>query len=161
MAKDNYLIGIDPGISGAVVVLKDGSMPVPVAWLRTPTMQEGKASRVDCAQLARFLRPYITGSVAIERVGAMPKQGVVSMFTFGHAAGAAQGVVCTMGIPMTLVTPQRWKSRAALIGKNKDAARSRAIQLWPTWAALGTKGEGQALADAALIALSLKRGTTR
>lgn len=74
------------------------------------------------------------------------------MFTFGHAAGAIAGVLAALRIPATYITPQRWKKAAGLIGKDKDAARSRAIQLWPRWAALGKKGEGQALADAALIA---------
>lgn len=82
----------------------------------------------------------------------MPGQGVTSMFTFGHAAGVVEGVVVGQMIPVTKVTPQAWKKRAGLVGKDKDAARSRAIQLWPRWDSLGKKGEGQALADAALIA---------
>jgi crossover junction endodeoxyribonuclease RuvC len=50
-----------------------------------------------------------------------------------------------------MVTPQKWKKAAGLIGTDKEAARARAIQLWPEWRALDTKGKGQALADAALI----------
>ena len=73
------------------------------------------------------------------------KQGVSSTFTFGHAAGAVEGLCAAMRIPVTLVTPQAWKKRAGLIGKDKDAARSRAVQLWPRWAALGKKGEGRRL----------------
>jgi crossover junction endodeoxyribonuclease RuvC len=145
-----YLIGIDPGISGAIVIL--GASMTPIEWMRMPSLKVGKASRVDCAALARFLQEYDNGLAYVEHVGAMPGQGVASMFTFGHAAGAVEGVLAALMIPVTLVPPQTWKRRAGLIGKDKDAARSRAIQLWPRWDALGKKGEGQALADAALIA---------
>ena len=147
-----YLIGIDPGVSGAVVVLQSQACAVPVEWTRSPVVKVGGASRVDCAELARSLEDFDTGHAYVELVGAMPGQGVASMFSFGHAAGSVMGVLAAMRIPVTLVTPQRWKKAAGLIGTDKDAARSRAIQLWPRWGALGKKGEGQALADAALIA---------
>ena len=147
-----HLIGIDPGCSGAVVVLQSAAIPEPVEWVRMPTMKIGGSTRVDCAELSRFLQDFDSGHAYVELVGSMPGQGVASMFTFGHAAGSVMGVLAAMCIPVTLVTPQRWKKAAGLIGTDKDAARSRAIQLWPRWQALGKKGEGQALADAALIA---------
>jgi len=147
-----YLIGVDPGCSGAVVVLQSARCPEPIEWVRMPTLKDGKASRVDCAELVRFLEDFDNGHAFVEAVHAMPGQGVSSMFSFGHAAGSVIGVLAAMRIPVTPVTPQRWKKAAGLIGKDKDAARSRAIQLWPRWAALGKKGEGQALADAALLA---------
>jgi crossover junction endodeoxyribonuclease RuvC len=145
-----YLIGIDPGISGAIVIL--GAGMTPIEWLRMPSLKVGKASRVDCAALARFLQDYDNGLAYVEHVGSMPGQGVASMFTFGHATGSVEGVLAALMIPVTLVAPAAWKRRAGLIGADKDAARSRAIQLWPRWDALGKKGEGQAFADAALIA---------
>ena len=148
----SYLIGIDPGCSGAICILQSEKCPVPIEWMRMPTVKDGKSTRVDAAALALFLQEYDVGHAYIERVGSMPGQGVASTFTFGHAAGVVQGVVATLLIPYTLVSPQTWKKRAGLIGTDKDAARSRAIQLWPRWDALGKKGEGQALADAALIA---------
>lgn len=151
----NYLIGIDPGVSGAVVILscrQSQRFPEPIEWMRMPTFKTGKSSRVDCAALTRFLLNYDDGEAFVEQVHAMPGQGATSMFTFGHAAGAVEGMLAALAIPVTLVTPQRWKKGAGLIGSDKDAARSRAIQLWPRWGALGKKGEGQALADAALIA---------
>src|SRR5699024_3650864 len=121
-------------------------------WMRMPIIKQGKSSRVDAAAVSRFLQDFDVGHAYIEQVGSMPGQGVASTFTFGHAAGVVEGVVVGQKIPITKVTPQAWKKRAGLIGKDKDAARSRAIQLWPRWDALGNKGEGQALADAALIA---------
>ena len=147
-----YLIGIDPGVSGSVVILQSAEFPDPIEYIRIPTIKVGKASRVDAAELARFLQDFDCGQAVIEAVHAMPGQGVASCFSFGHAAGVVEGVVATLCIPYTLVTPQAWKKRAGLIGADKDAARSRAIQLWPRWADLGKKGAGQAFADAALIA---------
>ncbi len=149
-----YRIGIDPGVSGALVLLDGGALS-PVEWMRMPTITVGRAKRVDGAEIARWIhRSLMSPDVHayLELVGAMPGQGVTSMFAFGHAAGSVCGVLAALQIPATYVTPQAWKRRAGLIGKDKDAARSRAIQLWPAWDALGKKGEGQALADAALIA---------
>ena len=149
-----YRIGIDPGVSGGIVVLACYSVgePVVMAAIRMPVVKVGKSSRVNGSAVADFLSDYDSGHAFIERVGSMPGQGVASTFTFGHAAGLVEGVVTAMSIPMTLVAPQTWKKRAGLIGTDKDAARSRAIQLWPKWSGLANKGEGQALADAALIA---------
>ncbi|NIK50286.1 crossover junction endodeoxyribonuclease RuvC [Xanthomonas arboricola] len=148
----SYVIGIDPGCSGAVVVLQSAAQPLPVEWIRMPTLKVGQSTRVDAAAVARFLQDFDGSPVFIEQVHAMPKQGVSSVYTFGHAAGVVEGVVAALMLPLTLVTPQTWKKRAGLIGSEKDAARSRAIQLWPRWADLAKKGAGQAFADAALIA---------
>ena len=142
-------LGIDPGASGAIVLLENGK---PIEWMEMPTMKIGTATRVNAAALADFIATSLCDHVFVEQVGAMPGQGVSSMFNFGHSTGTVMGVLGAMGIPCTLVTPQSWKKSQGLIGTDKDAARSRAIQLWPTWKELSKKGKGQALADAALIA---------
>jgi crossover junction endodeoxyribonuclease RuvC len=143
-------IGIDPGCSGAVVLFDNSH---PVEWELMPVLKVGKNTRVNGAALAAFLLPWADAHVYLEHVGAMPGQGSASMFTFGHAVGVVEGVLSGLGIPYTLVSPLAWKKRAGLIGTDKDAARSRAIQLWPAWRDLDTKAKGQALADAALIAM--------
>lgn len=148
-------IGIDPGCSGAVVVLTPSGAVLDAMLM--PTFKAGKSSRVNGAALASFLRKHTKYDMAgthafLESVHAMPKQGVSSVFTFGHAAGVVEGLLQGIGIAYTLVPPQGWKKRAGLIGTDKDAARSRAIQLWPAWRDLDAKRKGQALADAALIA---------
>lgn len=61
----------------------------------------------------------------------MPGQGTASMFSFGHAAGVAEGVVTALGLPLTLVTPQAWKRAAGLIGSDKAAALAVASRLFP------------------------------
>jgi crossover junction endodeoxyribonuclease RuvC len=142
-------IGIDPGASGAIVLLENSQ---PIEWILMPMVSIGKASRVNAAALADFIQGCECQHAYVEKVGAMPGQGVSSMFNFGHSCGTVMGVLGALRIPQTLVTPQQWKNAAGLIGTEKDAARARAIQLWPNWRDLDKKGKGQALADAALIA---------
>lgn len=143
-------IGIDPGCSGAVVLISsDGGY---VDHLNMPTIKVCTKHRVNGAALAAWLRQHDVTHAWLEQVGAMPGQGTASMFTFGHAAGVAEGILQGLNIPYTLVTPQAWKKSAGLIGSDKDAARSRAIQLYPELRALDAKAKGQAIADALLIA---------
>lgn len=153
------IIGIDPGCSGAIVVMTEGGNYV--AHLNMPTIKVGTKSRVNGAAVAAFLREMIgefNAHAYLEQVGAMPGQGVSSMFTFGHAAGVVEGLLQGLGIPYSLITPQAWKRRAGLIGSDKDAARSRAIQLFPDLRILDLKGKGQAVADAILIARFGQKG---
>lgn len=143
------ILGIDPGLSGAFVLLEDGA---PIEWGLMPTMAEGSNNRVNGAALAAMWRFANIDLAFMEQVGARPGQGVSSMFTFGHAAGTVRGVLGALEIPVRMVTPQAWKKHVGLLNTDKDAARSLAIQMWPNWRVLDKKGEGQALADAALIA---------
>lgn len=144
------VLGIDPGCSGALVlVTEQGGY---IDHLAMPTIKVGTKSRVNGASVSAWLRQYGITHAYLEQVGAMPGQGTASMFTFGHAAGVAEGILQGLNIPYTLVTPQAWKKSAGLIGSDKDAARSRAIQLYPELRALDAKAKGQAIADALLIA---------
>ena len=155
---DPVYIGIDPGKSGAIAVFRPRAGRLDVFDMPTVTVKKNgrektELSPVMLANQMNDLRYLSTATqVILEQVGAMPGQGVSSMFNFGHSTGTIMGVLGAMGIPCTLVTPQAWKKTAGLIGTDKDAARARAIQLWPTWKELHKKGKGQALADAALIA---------
>lgn len=144
------ILGIDPGCSGALVlVTEQGGY---IDHLAMPTTKVGTKSRVNGAAVAAWVRQYGITHAYLEQVGAMLGQGTASMFTFGHAAGVAEGILQGLNIPYTLVTPQAWKKSAGLIGSDKDAARSRAIQLYPELRALDAKAKGQAIADALLIA---------
>ncbi|EAZ6368226.1 hypothetical protein CD680_18755 [Salmonella enterica] len=144
------VLGIDPGCSGSLVLITDQGGYID--HLAMPTIKVGTKSRVNGAAVAAWLRKYRITHAYLEQVGAMPGQGTASMFTFGHAAGVAEGILQGLNIPYTLVTPQAWKKSAGLIGSDKDAARSRAIQLYPELRALDAKAKGQAIADALLIA---------
>lgn len=144
------VLGIDPGCSGALVlVTEQGGY---IDHLAMPTIKVGTKSRVNGAAVAAWVRQYGITHAYLEQVGAMPGQGTASMFTFGHAAGVVEGILQGLNIPYTLVTPQSWKKSAGLIGSDKDAARSRAIQLYPELRVLDAKAKGQAIADALLIA---------
>lgn len=143
-------LGIDPGCSGALVLVTEHGGYID--HLAMPTIKVGTKSRVNGAAVAAWVRQYGITHAYLEQVGAMPGQGTASMFTFGHAAGVAEGILQGINIPYTLVTPQAWKKSAGLIGSDKDAARSRAIQLYPELRALDAKAKGQAIADALLIA---------
>lgn len=147
------IIGIDPGASGAIVALTDDFQPV--EWMRMPTFKHGKSTRVNGAELARFIHdlPQEVFVGYVESVSSRPGQGVASTFNFGHSLGVVEGVLSALSIPTTMVTPQYWKGRAGLIGKEKDDARAMAIRRWPKWAELGKIGAGQAYADAAFIAI--------
>lgn len=144
------VLGIDPGCSGALVLVTEHGGYID--HLAMPTIKVGTKSRVNGAAVAAWVRQYGIRHAYLEQVGAMPGQGAASMFTFGHAAGVAEGILQGLNIPYTLVTPQAWKKSAGLIGSDKDAARSRAIQLYPGLRALDAKAKGQAIADALLIA---------
>ena len=141
-------IGIDPGISGAIAMLNDDDSLINVYDM--PVMAgTGKRQQVNASELAKLLS-HSHGTSYLERVSAMPKQGVSSMFSFGTSYGIVLGVLAALQIPIVLVTPQRWKKTAGLTGKEKDMARTLAQQLYPE-AELGRKKDiGRA--DAILIA---------
>ena len=152
MSSDTALfLSVDPGASGCLALLAGGGEYVD--HLAMPTIKVGKRNRVNGAAVYGWLGKWLPDveHAFIEQVQSMPKQGVASTFSFGHSAGLIEGVITGAGIPLTLVTPQRWKKHAGLIGSDKDAARSRAVQLYPALRDLDEKGKGQALADALLI----------
>lgn len=148
------IAAIDPGSTGAIAILDgEGSH---IDHMIIPTIKVGSKNRVNGAAVAAFLAQHEVEHCYIEQVGAMPgggqrRMGASSAFSFGHATGLVEGVVVGAGIPVTLVTPQRWKKHAGLIGTDKDAARGRAVQLYPGLRVLDTKIKGQAVADALLI----------
>ena len=149
------ILGIDPGLSGAIAFLgPDGTVEV----IDMPTLalrRGGKAKReLDLIALARMFDERVSTirHAFVEQVGAMPGQGIASMFAFGKAYGALLGVLSANFIPMTTVSPVVWK-KALAVPAGKDAARARASQLLPRSAYLWplTKHDGRA--EAALIAL--------
>ena len=145
------ICGIDVGQTGAIVTLDNG---VPVEWMHMPVLKDGKRSWVDGTELARFLSAPTPDTVRIEAVHSISGNGVAGMFSFGKMAGGVETAMGVLGLPWAAVTPQEWKKKFGLIGKDKDASRALAIQRWPWWKDLQKKAKGQALADAAFIALS-------
>ena len=154
--------GVDPGLTGAVALLDtaDGRV-VSVEDLPVMSKTWGKGQEVDGNALAALLRSIAPDLVLIERVRAMPPRpvggklrqaGTASMFAFGHGAGVIEGVLAGLQIPRRYVEPAVWKKRARLTGKDKDAARTLAIQTHPEIAGELIRKKDVGRADAVLIA---------
>ena len=149
------IVGIDPGLSGALFFLDlnrlsaGEAVDLPVHLL----MRGGKKKReVDVSGLIEILAGRRLEHVFLEQVSAMPGQGVSSVFAFGKTYGVILGVVAAHAIPLTLVAPAVWK-RALGVPKAKDGARARASQLLPEAAAQWRLKKHDGRAEAALIAL--------
>ena len=152
-------IGIDPELTGAIAIYAPSNQKSELSFdvFDMPTTEylsgRKKRTEVNPAALAQKLRPLVGGAAAIiEKVGARPGQGVVSMFRFGQSYGAVIGVIATLGIRYTLVPPATWK-RALNMPPGKDAARYIASQRFPEHAHHWPLKKHHGRAEAALIAL--------
>ena len=130
------IIGIDPGISGSICFLQEGKI---IDVIEMPTMTDGKKNKrqVNGAQIFNEISKRIKGTekqdirVVIEQVSAMPGQGVTSMFNFGQSFGILKGICSAMQLPMYFIRPAKWKKYFNLIDSEKDASRTRAIEIFP------------------------------
>ncbi len=151
----SFVIGIDPGISGAISVFSwETHTLFEVIDMPTLEVDSGKTKKrhISAAGLRDILVCYLDSHVVIERVGAMPGQGVTSMFNFGRSAGIIEGVVAALQIPHTYVAPATW-TKAVGRAAGKDASRMRAMELFPAAKAdLFKRAKDDGRADAALIA---------
>ena len=158
------IIGIDPGISGAICFLHDGQI---IDVFDMPVMNDGKKNKrqINSSQIFNdsgynMLRPLAeirdkfineTISVVIEQVSAMPGQGVTSMFNFGQSFGAIKGICAAMQLPMYFVRPAKWKKYFNLIKSEKQASRTKAIEIFPLISSKLSKKKDINKADAILI----------
>ena len=130
------IIGIDPGISGSICFLENGKI---IDVIEMPTMAEGKKNKkqVNGSQIFNEISNRIIKiekqdiKVVIEKVSAMPGQGVTSMFNFGQSFGILKGICSAMQLPMYFVRPAKWKKYFNLINSEKDASRTKAIEIFP------------------------------
>ena len=151
------VIGIDPGISGSICFFQDGKINDVVEM---PTMTEGKKNKkqVNGSQIFNEISERIKKidkkdiKVVIEQVSAMPGQGVTSMFNFGQSFGILKGICSAMQLPMYFVRPAKWKKYFSLINSEKDASRTRAIEMFPYFSSQLSKKKDSNKADAILIA---------
>ena len=151
------IIGIDPGISGSICFFEDGKI---LDVLEMPTMTDGKKNKkqVNGAQIYNEISSKIMGiekqdlRVIIEQVSAMPGQGVTSMFNFGQSFGILKGICSAMQLPMYFVRPAKWKKYFGLIKSEKDASRTKAIEMFPYFSSQLSKKKDSNKADAILIA---------
>ena len=151
------IIGIDPGISGSICFFENGKI---LDVLEMPTMTDGKKNKkqVNGAQIYNEISTKIRGiekqnlRVIIEQVSAMPGQGVTSMFNFGQSFGILKGICSAMQLPMYFVRPAKWKKYFGLIKSEKDASRTKAIEMFPYFSPQLSKKKDSNKADAILIA---------
>ena len=151
------IIGIDPGIKGAICILKDGKI---LDVFDMPTMPVGKKnkSQVNGSQIYNEIKKATINEektnikVVIEQVSAMPGQGVTSMFNFGQSFGVLKGIFSAMQIPMDFVSPVKWKKHFNLINTQKDSSRTKAIEFFPYISHKLSRKKDANKADAILIA---------
>ena len=149
-----FIIGCDPGARGAIAILeaKSGDLVQVFDMPAVDVATSGKIKRrVSPEMLASELRLYQDATAVVEQVGAMPGQGVSSMFAFGQAYGLVLGVLAGMSIPTSTVTPAKWK-KAMGVNASKDGSRAKAAQLWPASAGEFKRVKDDGRAEACLLA---------
>jgi crossover junction endodeoxyribonuclease RuvC len=147
------VLGIDPGSGGALCVLDTKTGEIEIVDMPTVLIKRGTrmVNQVQPALVVAVVQQLKPDSAIVERVSAMPGQGVSSMFAFGRAAGILEGALAGLGIPYTDVPPATWIKVMGVRG-GKDGARNRAIELYPRHAQLFARVKDDGRADAALIA---------
>ena len=151
------IIAIDPGITGSICFFEDGKI---INLVEMPNMPDGKKNKkqVNGSQIYNEISSRIKNiekkniKVVIEQVSAMPGQGVTSMFNFGQSFGVLKGICSAMQLPMYFVRPAKWKKYFNLINSEKDASRTKAIQVFPYISPQLSRKKDSNKADAILIA---------
>ena len=149
------IFGIDPGVSGAISVLENKKV---IEVFDMPTMIDGKKSKrqVNGAQVTNIIKEKLDENkeiiVVVEQVNAMPGQGVTSMFNFGQSFGVIKGISSALSLPIYFVRPTKWKKHFNLIKTNKDASRTKVIEVYPEISSKLSRKKDSNKADAILIA---------
>ena len=151
------IIGIDPGISGGICFFEDGQVK---DIIDMPVMADGKKNKRQIngpqiyneilKRINKFQKKDII--VVIEQVSAMPGQGVTSMFNFGQSFGVLKGICSAMQLSMHFVRPAKWKKYFGLIKTEKDASRTKVIEIFPYISSELSRKKDSNKADAVLIA---------
>ena len=149
------IIGIDPGVSGAICILNNGKI---TEIYEMPTMIDGKKNKkqVNGAEITNIINKELINEkeakVVIEHVSAMPGQGVTSMFNFGQSFGVLKGICAALKLPVYFIRPVKWKKHFNLINTEKDASRTKVIEVFPYISSKISKKKDANKADAILIA---------
>ena len=149
------IFGIDPGVSGAISILQNKKV---IEVYDMPTMIDGKKNKkqVNGSQLTNIFKEKMDLNkeiaVVVEHVNAMPGQGVTSMFNFGQSFGVIKGVCSALSLPIYFIRPTKWKKHFNLIKTNKDASRTKVIEIYPEISSKLSRKKDSNKADAILIA---------
>ena len=147
------ILAIDPGAKGALAFFdpERGYLDI----VDCPTVEVKRGAKIKAEISAQMLAGIISSrsptSAILEKVGAMPGQGVSSMFQFGRGVGMYEGVLAALQVPITYVTPQAWQ-KAIGAREGKDATRLRAAELFPAYAQMFARKKDDGRADAACMA---------
>ena len=149
------IFGIDPGVSGAISIIENKKI---IEVYEMPTMIDGKKNKrqVNGSQVANIIKERLKDNkeivIVVEHVNAMPGQGVTSMFNFGQSFGVIKGVCSALSLPIYFVRPTKWKRHFNLIKTNKDASRTKVIEVYPEISSKLSRKKDSNKADAILIA---------
>ena len=151
------IIGIDPGITGAISFFVDGELK---DVMDMPTMASGNKNKkqINGSQIFNEISLRTQNhkpeniNVVVEQVSAMPGQGVTSMFNFGQSFGVLKGVCAAMQLPIFFVRPAKWKKYYDLINSQKDSSRVKVIEMFPKFSSMLSRKKDTNKADAILIA---------
>ena len=149
------IFGIDPGLSGAISILENKKV---IEVFDMPTMIDGKKNKkqVNGSQVTNIIKERLNKDretiVVVEHVNAMPGQGVTSMFNFGQSFGVIKGICSALSLPIYFVRPTKWKKHFNLIKTNKDASRTKVIEVYPEISSKLSRKKDSNKADAILIA---------
>jgi crossover junction endodeoxyribonuclease RuvC len=146
------ILGIDIGLDGAIALIENGDL-LEVHDMPTVTLERNNKSKrmVNAAELARLIRQAAPGCAYLERLNAMPGQGVTSMFSMGQSLGVVLGILAALDIATTTIPPRTWQ-KALDVPQGKDGSRYRAAQLFPARAELFKRVKDDGRSDATLIA---------
>ena len=150
------IIGMDPGISGAICFFENGEVK---EIIDMPNMADGKKNKrqITGPQVYNEISSRIKNTpkkeivVVIEQVSAMPGQGVTSMFNFGQSFGVLKGICSAMQLSMHFIRPAKWKKYFGLIKTEKDASRTKVIEIFPYISSQLSRKKDSNKADAILI----------
>ena len=147
------IVGIDPGASGALAFFNMEAGTIKIVDMPIIEIERGGKTKREISPhfVAAAIRDFKPNVAWIEKVGAMPGQGVSSMFQFGRGVGLVEGVLAGLNVPLNYVTPQAWQKAVSVRG-GKDGSRLRAVELFPAYASLFRLKKWDGRSDAALIA---------
>ena len=150
------IFGIDPGVNGGISILKNKKV---LEVHDMPTMIDGKKNKkqVNGSALTNIIMNTIDFkneevAIVVEHVNAMPGQGVTSMFNFGQSFGVIKGICAALKLPIHFIRPTKWKKHFNLINTNKDASRTKVIEVYPKISSQLSRKKDSNKADAILIA---------
>jgi hypothetical protein len=153
MTAPRLFAGIDPGVSGAVGLVREDGTFAAVVDMPTLTQTTGRRA-VDPAGLAGILRQHQPSFTLVERVGPRPGEGAVGAFAFGQTYGAILATLAALGLAHDVMMPAQWKRRAGIPpGAPKEASIAQALRLLPEAAPYLGRKKDDGRAEALLLAL--------